>query len=61
MKKVFVVIFTLMCLISCLETHARFIVETIYFKPSDIGNHRIDKIKEMVEGAQILYEMEMGS
>ena len=59
MKKVFVVIFTLMCLISCIETHARFIVETIYFKPSDIGNHRMDKIKKMVEGAQILYEMEM--
>ena len=59
MKKVFVVIFTLMYLIFCMETHARFIVETIYFKPSDIGNHRMDKIKEMVEGAQILYEMEM--
>ena len=59
MKKVCVVIFTLMYLIFCMETHARFIVETIYFKPSDIGNHRMDKIKEMVEGAQILYEMEM--
>ena len=59
MKIFFVVIFTLMCLIFCMETHARFIVETIYFKPSDIGNHRMDKIKEMVEGAQILYEMEM--
>ncbi len=59
MKKVLVVIFTLMCLTSHMETHARFIVETIYFKPSDIGNHRMDKIQEMVEGAQILYEMEM--
>ena len=59
MKKVFVVIFTLMGLISCMETHARFIVETIYFKPSDIGNHRMDKIRKMVEGVQRLYEMEM--
>lgn len=59
MKKVFVIIFTLFCTISCMETHARFIVETIYFKPSDIGNHRMDKIKGMVEGAQRRYETEM--
>ena len=59
MKKVFVIIFTLFCIISCMETHARFIVETIYFKPSDIGNHRMDKIKGMVEGAQRRYETEM--
>lgn len=59
MKKVFVVIATLMCLISCMETDARFIVETIYFKPSDTDNHSMDKIQEVVEGAQVLYEMEM--
>ena len=59
MKKGFVAFFTLMCLISCMETHARFIVETIYFKPSDIGDHGMDEIRKIVEGAQILYEMEM--
>ncbi len=58
MKKI-VLVFTLIYLTSYMETHARFIVETIYFKPSDIINAKTDNTAEVVDAAQKRYASEM--
>ena len=59
MKRLFLIIIVALVAIVCVDTHARFIVETIYFKPSDIAQVRTDKIKEFVDAAQELYASEM--
>ena len=61
MKKFFVFILTVLSFILCMNSHARFIVETIYFKPSDIANARTDKTEAVVDAAQELYASQMDS
>ncbi len=44
----------------CINAYANnFEVDAIYFKPSDIADHRLDRIKQAITEAQIRYEEEM--
>ncbi len=58
MKKFCLIFLTVISI--CVNAYANnFVVDCIYFKPSDIGDHRLDKIKRTITEAQIRYEEEM--
>ena len=59
MKKFFTLFLIVLTFIFCINTQAELIVKTIFFKPTDTQHVGLDKIPNIVEGAQTLYADEM--